>query len=77
MPRTNRKHQTSISLQPDDLAFARENNIDLSAVATAHITAERRKKEVVEAFRSVEPIMTTLLADKAGIADYLKSKRIW
>ena len=77
MPKTLRKQQTSISLTPDDLTFARENRLDLSAAAAAHIAAERRKKEIAEAFRSIEPVMATLMADKDRIADYVRSKQVW
>ncbi|NJD37590.1 MAG: hypothetical protein FIA89_04615 [Geobacter sp.] len=77
MSQPKRKQQTSISLAPEDFEFARQNGIDLSRVATAHIAAERRKQEVTEAFKSVEHVMTHLMSDKDGIARYVKSKRVW
>ena len=77
MAQQKRKQQTSISLTPEDLEFVRQNSIDLSRVATAHIAAERRKLEVTEAFKSVEHVMTHLMSDNDGIARYVKSKRVW
>jgi hypothetical protein len=72
-----RKQQTSISLAPEDFEFVRLNRIDLSRVATAFVAAERRKQDVIEAFNSVEHVMTHLMSDKDGIAHYVKSKRVW
>ncbi len=77
MAQLKRKQQTSISLTPEDFEFARQNSIDLSHVAAAHIAKERRKQEITEAFKSVEQVMSHLMSDKDGIARYLKSKRIW
>lgn len=77
MAQLKRKQQTSISLTPEDFEFVRQNRIDLSRVATAHIATERRKKDVIEAFNSVEHVMTHLMSDKDGIAHYVKSKRVW
>lgn len=53
------------------------SRIDLSQVATEYVAAERRKQDVIEAFKSVEHVMTHLMSDKGGIAHYLKSKRAW
>lgn len=77
MAQQKRKQQTSISLTPEDFEFVRQNSIDLSRVATAHIATERRKQEITEAFKSVEHVMTHLMSDKDGIAHYVKSKRVW
>ena len=77
MAQLKRKQQTSISLTPEDFEFVRQNRIDLSHVAAAHIAAERRKQEITEAFNSVEHVMTHLMSDKDGIARYIKSKRVW
>lgn len=77
MSQPKRKQQTSISLAPEDFEFVRQNGIDLSRVATAHIAAERRKFEVAEAFKSVEHVMTHLISDKDGITRYVKRKRVW
>ena len=77
MAQLKRKQQTSISLNPEDFEFVRQNRIDLSRVATAYVAAERRKQEVIEAFNSVEHVMTHLMSDRDGIAHYVKSKRVW
>ena len=77
MAQLKRKQQTSISLTPEDLEFARRNSIDLSHIAAAHIANERRKQEITEAFKGVEQVMTHLMSDKDGIARYLKSTRVW
>jgi hypothetical protein len=77
MAQLKRKQQTSISLTPEDFEFVRQNRIDLSQIATAHIAVERRKQEVTEAFKSVEHVMIHLMSDKDGIARYVKSKRVW
>ena len=77
MAQLKRKQQTSISLNPEDFEFVRQNRIDLSRVATAYIATERRKQDVIEAFNSVEHVMTNLMSDKDGIAHYVKSKRVW
>lgn len=77
MAQLKRKQQTRISLTPENFEFVRQNSIDLSRVATADVAAERRKRDVVEAFNSVEHVMTHLMSDKDGIANYVKSKRVW